>query len=63
MFFMLQSSIGTIEDKLQQAEGEVGQLRSSLKQYETLVDEYRNQVCNGLVNLYKGIVIIYDWGR
>ncbi len=34
----------TVEDKLGQAEAEVSQLRSSLRQYEGLVDEYRAQV-------------------
>ncbi|XP_074655417.1 uncharacterized protein LOC141908997 isoform X2 [Tubulanus polymorphus] len=40
----LQSSIGTIEDKLSQAELEVSTLKSSLRQYENLVEEYRVQV-------------------
>ncbi|XP_064649328.1 outer dense fiber protein 2-like isoform X4 [Lineus longissimus] len=39
----LKTSITTIEDKLAQAETEVTQLRSSLRQYEHLVDEYRTQ--------------------
>ena len=33
-----------MEDKLAQAEHDTSQLRSNLRQYETLVDEYRSQV-------------------
>ncbi len=36
--------MSAIEVKLGQAENEVSQLRSSLRQYEGLVDEYRSQV-------------------
>lgn len=39
-----QSSIATIENKFQQADGEVVQLRENLKQYENLVEDYRDQV-------------------
>ena len=43
MFFM-QTSLLTIEDKLDQSEKEVTHLRSNVRQYETLVEEYRSQV-------------------
>lgn len=42
--FHIQSSITTIETKFAQADEELMQLRSNLKHYENLVDEYKSQV-------------------
>lgn len=39
-----QSSLASVEEKLVTAEHDASQLRSNLRQYETLVDEYRGQV-------------------
>ena len=50
-YTQFQSSMGSVEDKLVSAEGEISQLRSNLRQYETLVDEYRGQVKRFLLAL------------
>ena len=44
MCWLFQTSLVAIEDKLSQADSEMAQLRASLRQYETLLDEYRVQV-------------------
>ena len=47
LLFCHQSSIATIETKFRQADEELLQLRSNLKHYEGLVDEYKSQVGTG----------------
>ena len=47
LLFYHQSSIATIETKFRQADEELLQLRSNLKHYEGLVDEYKSQVGTG----------------
>jgi len=53
LFLHTQSSIATIETKFAQADEELMQLRSNLKHYENLVDEYKSQVSSEWL-LYRG---------
>jgi hypothetical protein len=47
-----QTSLSLVEDKLVPAEAEITQLRSSLRQYENLVEEYRTQVRYRFIMFY-----------
>ena len=44
VFVSCQSSLVTSETKLSQTENEVIQLRANIKQYEGIMDEYKNRV-------------------
>lgn len=40
----IKTTIASLEERLSQADGEIGQIRSNLRQYESLVEEYRSQI-------------------
>jgi len=41
----MQTSLTTIESRQSLAENELSEMRSNLRDYELLVDDYRTQVC------------------
>ena len=50
--------MATIETKFRQADEELLQLRSNLKHYEGLVDEYKSQVGTGNRKLSR---VLWEW--